>query len=442
MDYLFLLNKKTLHLEKNVIKYYMEENVLFTKKKDGRIMAKILLVVLAFLVLIGGAFGVLYLKNEENAKEMMEYIDTFTFERSKEELVPQLDENGNWYFTTDEDFKVLHLTDVHITGGFLNKEQDKKAINAVAAMIVAEEPDLVVVTGDIAFAIPTTGTIDNRYAHNMFIRLMENLGVYWTVTFGNHDDEAFNNARRKELADMYADESLEKCLFMQSPEGVAGMGNHVINVKNTDGKVTKSLFMIDTHSYVNTDLILGTIDAIFWNYDSIKQSQIDWYKGVVETYQPMSSLLFFHIPLAEVKDAYDEYIANDRTDTDDTKWHYGVDGEDRTDEVVFASRLEDEFFETILELGNTKGMFFGHDHCNNFIIEYKGVLCSYGYSIDYSAYEGDLENKGLQRGCTVLVLTPDGEFTAENIIHENYYQDKYQPLYQKEEVEMTPLYNN
>ena len=405
-------------------------------------MEKILLIVLAFLLLIGGFIGVIYLKNEENAKEMMEYIDTFTFDRSREVLEPALDEYGNWYFTTDEDFKVLHLTDIHITGGFLNKDQDKKAINAVASMIVAEDPDLVIVTGDIAFAIPDTGTIDNKYAHQMFIRLMENLGVYWTVTFGNHDDEAFNSYRRQAVADMYADEKLEKCLFKHSPNGVSGMGNHVINVKNTAGEVTKSLIMMDTHAYINSDLILGTIDALLWNYDSIKQDQVDWYKSIVSTYEPMSSLLFFHIPLGEVKDAYDEYISNDRTDTEDTKWHYGEDGEDRSGEVVYASRLEDEFFETILELGNTKGIFFGHDHCNNFIIEYKGVLCSYGYSIDYSAYDGDLENKGLQRGCTVLTLTPDGELTVENIVHENYYQDKYQPLYEKEEVDMTPLYNN
>lgn len=405
-------------------------------------MEKVLLIILAFLLIIGMVIGVLHLKNEENAKEMMEYIDTFTFDRTRETLEPQLDDLGNWYFTTDQDFKVLHLTDIHITGGFLNKEQDKKTINAVAAMVVAEDPDLVIVTGDIAFAIPETGTINNKYAHQMFIRLMENLGVYWTVTFGNHDDEAFNFYRRQAVADMYADEKLEKCLFMQSPEGVSGMGNHVINVKNSAGEVTKSLIMMDTHAYINSDLILGTIDALLWNYDCIKQDQVDWYESVINAYDPMSSLLFFHIPLGEVKDAYDEYVANGRTDTENTKWIYGVDGEDRSAEVVYASRLEDEFFEKILELGNTKGMFFGHDHCNNFVVDYKGVLCSYGYSIDYSAYGGDLENKGLQRGCATLTLTPDGEFTAENIVHENYYQDKYQPLYEKETVDMTPLYNN
>ena len=407
-------------------------------------MEKVLIILLALALIIGLLCGSVYLLNESNYDEMLEYIDTFTVDASAESegpLTPQKDENGNWYFTTDEDFKVLHLTDVHITGGFLNKEQDKKAINAVAAMVVAEAPDLVIVTGDISFAIPSTGTINNEYAHQMFIRLMENLGVYWTVTFGNHDDEAFNFYRRQAVADMYADENLEKCLFMQSPEGVSGMGNHVINIKNSAGEVTKSLVMMDTHAYVHSDLLLGTIDALFWNYDCVKQDQIDWYAGVIEEYQPKASLLFFHIPIRDVKAAYDEYVANGREDTENVEWLGGVDGEDKNDEMVFASRLDDgSFFEKVLELGNTKGMFFGHDHLNNFVLDYKGVLLSYGYSIDYSAYSGDLENLGLQRGCAVLTLTPDGEFAFENIVHENYYQDKYQPLYPKEEVEMKPLY--
>lgn len=401
-------------------------------------MEKFLIAFLIFLLVIGLTCGAFVLLNEKNYDNMIEYIDTFKTE-AENELVPQKDGLGNWYFTTDEDFKVLHLTDIHITGGCAKTKQDKMAINAVAAMVVAEDPDLVIVTGDIAFAIPSTGTINNRYAHEMFIRLMENLGVYWTVTFGNHDDEAFNYKRRQAVADMYADETLKYCLFEQSPEGVSGMGNHVINVKNSQGEVTQSLFMMDSHSYIHKDLLLGTVDAIFWNYDNIKQDQIDWYAGVIEQYDPKSSLMFFHIPIGEVKNAYDEYVENSRQNTSDVQWLFGVDGEDRTDEVVFASRLEDGLFEKIIELGNTKALFFGHDHLNNFVLDYKGVLFSYGYSIDYAAYSG-IDEKGAQRGCAVLTLTPDGEFGIENIVHENYYQDKYQPKYDKEEVEMTPYY--
>lgn len=405
-------------------------------------MDKILIGLLIFVLLIGATCGTFYLLNEKNFDDMIEYIDKFQFGRDDRVYpTPKLDDNGNWYFTTDEDFRVLHLTDVHITGGVLNAEEDRKAINAVAAMVVAEDPDLVIITGDIAFAIPGTGTINNRYAHEMFIHLMETLGVYWTVTFGNHDNESFNYYDRHAVAEMYANEELEYCLFSHSSEGVSGEGNHVINVKNSLGEVTQSLIMIDTHAYIHMDLFGGLIDTLFWNYDCVKQDQVDWYESVIEEYQPKSSLMFFHIPLHEVKDAYDEFVSNGRADTDNVKWLGGVDGEDREAEVVYSSRIEEQLFEKVLELGNTKAMFFGHDHLNNFVLDYKGVLFSYGYSIDYSAYNGDLENLGLQRGCAVLTIAPDGSFDAGDIVHENYYQDKYQPLDGKEEVKMEPLYN-
>ena len=68
------------------------------------------------------------------------------------QLVPEKDENGFWTFTTDRDFKVLHLTDIHIGAGWMCHGKDLKALNAVAAMVTAEKPDLVIATGDIAYA--------------------------------------------------------------------------------------------------------------------------------------------------------------------------------------------------------------------------------------------------------------------------------------------------
>ena len=320
-------------------------------------MDKILIALLILMLLIGVTCGVFTLLNISNSQKMLDYIDTFAVEdKNSAKLVPEKDEQGNWYFVTDEDFKVLHLTDIHFGGGVLSAETDKLTANAVAAMVTAEKPDLVIVTGDISFAIPTTGTMNNKYAHEYFIRLMENLGVYWTVTFGNHETEPYNPLKRQEVANLYADESLERCLYQQSPEGVSGKGNHVINVKNTAGEVTESLIMMDSHSYIHEDFFFGLIDSLLWNYDNIKQDQIDWYEGIINTYQPKSSLLFFHIPLAEVKEAYDEYVANGRELTDNVLGFTGNDGE--KDDVVYPSKLGDGLFEKVLELCGEENVEF------------------------------------------------------------------------------------
>ena len=100
---------------------------------------------------------------------------------------------------------------------------------------------------------------------------------------------------------------------------------------------------------------------------------------------------------------------------------------------VYCSMEEEEMFETMLALGSTKAMFYGHDHLNNIVLEYKGIQLSYGFAVDYFAYIG-IDKTGSQRGCTIINCSPETDF---EIIHENYYQDKYVPLYEKEVVDMT-----
>lgn len=397
-----------------------------------------------FVILLGFVVA-----NKISEISMNEYIDSFAAVEKENKLIPQYDEYGNPYFTTDGDFKVLHLTDIHLTGGVIGRGKDKKAINAVAAMVTAEKPDLVVITGDISFAVPWYGTVNNKYAHSYFIRLMENLGVYWTVSFGNHDSEAYNYYNRPSVANMYDDDDLEYCLFDKGDETVLGEGNHVINLKNSSGLVTKSFIVLDSGSYTEDDPL-----GIKWDYECMDESQVKWYKETVEKYSAynegiynslpeesrpaekdkfttVQSLLFFHIPLKETRNAYNEYVNNNSQNTENVEYIRGNAGEE--DKVVYCSEYEDNLFETVLELGSTNAMFYGHDHLNNFVLEYKGVTLSYGYSVDYSAYAG-IAKKGYQRGCAVITCSPDTSF---NITHENYYQDKYPSLYEKEEVDMS-----
>ena len=142
---------------------------------------KVIGIVLASLALI---FGIFVLVNQIGEVQMNKYIDTFAAVEAEEKLSPVL-ENGEYYFTTDREFRVMQLTDVHIGGGFLSVAEDKKAINAIAAMVAAEKPDLIIVTGDVSFAVPyISGTINNAIAHRMFMRLMERFEIPWTVVFG------------------------------------------------------------------------------------------------------------------------------------------------------------------------------------------------------------------------------------------------------------------
>lgn len=387
--------------------------------------------------------GVTFIGNKAN----LEKAKSFATVEYENQLAPEKDSHGNWTFVTDEDFKVVQLTDVHIGGGWMSLKKDGMALNAVAAMVTAEKPDLVVVTGDIGYPVPfQSGTFNNKSSAEIFAELMEQLGVYWTLCFGNHDTEAYSFYSREDMSEFYLSEKYEHCLFQAGPEDISGYGNQVINIKQTNGVISQSLYVLDSHSYTD-----GDIFGVMWKYDNIHQDQIDWYKQNVEMYNvenaetckalgikesDVKSTMFFHIPLEEYRDAWYEYVDNGFKDTENVKLVYGTAGESK--KVVYCGMGEDELFETILELGSTTGIFCGHDHKNNFSLCYKGIRLTYGMSVDYLAYPG-IYKLGSQRGCTVILYSPDGTFDCTA---ENYYQDKYTSLYEKESVtmqEVTPI---
>ena len=133
-------------------------------------MKKLLKALVVTAIAIAAVVIVCTAANRINGKSIIKYIDEYGRVEYEDQLVPSVDERGNYCFVTDGDFKVMQLTDIHLGGGFLFAGGDKKAIHAVAAMVAAEKPDLVIVTGDISFAVPWSGTLNNAIAHGYFKR--------------------------------------------------------------------------------------------------------------------------------------------------------------------------------------------------------------------------------------------------------------------------------
>ena len=105
------------------------------KEKSGKGKKVILILVCAVVIIAGVIAGANYMALQ-NLISLGNSYEKIEFEN---QLTPEKDENGNWYFTTDGDFKVMHLTDIHIGGGFMSKDVDEKAINAVATMVTREK---------------------------------------------------------------------------------------------------------------------------------------------------------------------------------------------------------------------------------------------------------------------------------------------------------------
>lgn len=123
-------------------------------------------------------------------------------------------------------------------------------------------------------------------------------------------------------------------------------------------------------------------------------------------------------------------MQNNKQDTENVKLIYGNVGE--KDDVISSPEEKCGLFDKAIELGSTQAFFCGHDHLNNFRINYKGINLIYDYSVDYFAYHG-IAKHGAHRGCTVININQDGSFDSHL---ENYYQDKYSPVKEKEIVSM------
>uniref|UniRef100_UPI0040254C37 metallophosphoesterase n=1 Tax=Eubacterium sp. TaxID=142586 RepID=UPI0040254C37 len=410
--------------------------------KISKIIGRIIICIVLVIAVLLGVNTVATVICSNNNMKVAKSFEKVIYD---EQLVPNAGEDGNPEFTTDRPFRIMQLTDIHIGGGWLSAEQDKKALNCVASMITEEKPDLVIVTGDVVFPTPNNaGTLNNKTGAKIFAQMMESLGVYWTVGFGNHDTEVYGYYSREDIGNYYSSDELKYCLFEKGPENVDGCGNQIINIKNSQGLITQSLFVFDSHSYTDKFGING-------EYDNIHSNQIDWYTATINslneankntinnigendlpypanTYENVKSLAFFHIPLTEYKDAWTTYVENGKTNSEELTYYYGT--ADESEPIVFSGAGEDNLFETMQSLKSTQGIFCGHDHINNFSIDYKGIRLTYGMSIDYLAYK-DLDKLGDYRGCTIINVNPDGSFDCKN---ENYYQDKYEPVYEKESV--------
>lgn len=404
-------------------------------KKTPKQRAKKVLTVIVCIILVAALIaGIIALINivaiQSNKSFISDSVKPVEYEA---QLVPEIADNGCYTFVTDRNFKLMQLTDIHIGGGMLSVKKDNMALNAVAAMITEEKPDLVVVTGDISFPVPySAGTLNNKNSAQLFADLMEKLGVYWCLAFGNHDTEAYSYYSREQIAAVYENRNkYPHCLLQSGPENISGVGNYAINIKNSLGKITQSLFMFDSHSYTDNDYF-----GILWKYDCIHRDQIEWYQNTLAAFAEENggitpkSLCFFHIPPIEMRNAYNEYKNNHFEDTENVKYIYGKAGE--KDLVVFSSEKNEGAFDAFLNSGSTQGIFFGHDHVNNISLNYKGLKMTYSYSIDYLAYSG-ISKFGAQRGCTIINVAPNGGF---NYCKENYYQDKYSAINEKEQVSM------
>lgn len=342
------------------------------------------------------------------------YINSVPVVEHNTHKIEYSDDTGIYTITkTTDDFRILHLTDIHIGGSLYSYRKDMKALRACYAEIEHTHPDLVVVTGDLCFPLGIMSmSLNNTAPVGQFAAFMRNTGIPWVFTYGNHDTETLASANKKELNDVYKSLSYKtsgNLLYPYTQPDVMGRNNQLIEIRNQDGTLNTGLFMIDSNAYTGEGINV---------YDYIHDDQVDWYAGEVgrmnaEAGHTVNSMVFFHIPLQEYKTATELYLDG----SDEVRYFFGENPGDHggiTNDLVCCSDYPSKMFDTALELGSTTGFFCGHDHYNNASIEYKGIRLTYGMSIDYLAMPG-IEKETKQRGAELITLHSDSTWDLEQI---------------------------
>lgn len=125
-------------------------------KKSKKILIALISVIAVIAAVIAGL-------NALAVNSLVKFGNTYDKVEYENQLTAETDENGSFFFTTDGEFRVMHLTDIHIGGGFLSKSDDEKALNAVAAMVTKEKPDT-------SFTIDKYNYYSDRYDLKGFTR--------------------------------------------------------------------------------------------------------------------------------------------------------------------------------------------------------------------------------------------------------------------------------
>lgn len=361
---------------------------------------------LAGIAAVAAGAGVLYSLNRSircGSKFLDSYVDKAEHIDVNSEMVMEEDGYYSIVKTDDKPFRILQITDLHIGGGYLSRHEDMQALGIMLRAIRSTKPDMIVLTGDLACPRAHISlSRNNMHSFRIITDMLENIGIPYAVTYGNHDTEGKALYTRRELSNFLMER--EHCLMVSTEENssITGFSNYIIKLRNRKGKLISVLFMMDSNEYI--------LNEKKRSYDYIHDDQVKWYENVTKRInakegRKVPSHIFFHIPIREFNDAWNASVNADRN----AVYYYGT-----KDEKISSSKYESRLFEKVLEHGSTKGIFCGHDHLNDFSVQYKGVRLTYGQGIDCILYAKNLSE---HKGATLLKIHNDGTFEVKGKKH-------------------------
>ena len=283
------------------------------------------------------------------------------------------------HFKADGSYKICCFSDLHETADF-----DPRSYAALDGIIEREQPDLVLLGGDI-----WNGALDRPIEElkaflDIFTQPMESRGIPWAHVMGNHDhDYAFGDDAYQALFESYP-----HCVSMHTTpdDAVDGVTNFCLPIRSSDdSRIAFAVWGLDTHilsdglvlrNGVNlrqghrvSSIITGTS-----HWDFVHFNQIRWYYAASEQLErengaPIDALMLLHAAPLEFGICIDN--------PDETALVGDIQ------ETLFSGSLNSGVFAAALQRGDVRAMVSGHMHANTFAATYCGMTLAFDGSIGF-----------------------------------------------------------
>ncbi len=221
-------------------------------------------------------------------------------------------------FKKDGTFKIVQFTDMHYKHG---DPKSDTTLMLIPRILDTEKPDMVIFTGDIV-----TGAVQEGW--DAVTKFVIDRKIPFAVTLGNHDHE--QGVTREEIADI----------------------------------VTSYPFNINRLSEISHGRVMDNVIPVYSSLKPLWYREQSIHYTVKNNFHPLPALAYFHIPLPEYKLAFD----------DEKNIRYGERKEDEC-----PPGLNSGMFFSMKEMGDIMGTFVGHDHVNDYIVNYHGIALTYGH---------------------------------------------------------------
>ncbi|KAM9965356.1 hypothetical protein ACTFIW_005172 [Dictyostelium discoideum] len=287
-------------------------------------------------------------------------------------------------FNKNGKFKIVQFTDLHY-----GEAQEYDILNLIVQENVIEKelPDFVMLSGDMFSAYNIMTSEEYLVLWEMVTRSMRKRNIPWAITFGNHDCEGPLSGREIVKMDQsYSNLSLTQENIDPNIPGITNYNLKIYSSDDSSSSISSSIFIFDSDlPQCNESGSWGCVD----------EKQVEWYEKESDQMGGggsgggggnISSIAFVHIPPVEVIDLWNENV---------------VKGDFGDKESCCYYTDESEFVSTMVRRGDIKGLYFGHDHKNDFHGVYQNSIgLGYGRKSGYGSY-----NPKYLEGARIIELT-------------------------------------